>query len=76
MMGNVWEMCLDSWHDNYVGAPTDGSAWEPENASANRVIRGGDWVNGSIWCLSAARNISINPGGGNGVIGFRVVAIP
>jgi eukaryotic-like serine/threonine-protein kinase len=27
--GNVWEFCLDSWHDNYTGAPTDGSAWEP-----------------------------------------------
>ena len=27
MHGNVWEWCLDEWHDSYGGAPTDGSAW-------------------------------------------------
>ena len=24
--GNVWEWCLDAWHDSYWGAPNDGSA--------------------------------------------------
>ncbi len=28
MHRNVWEWCLDVWHDNYNGAPTNGSAWE------------------------------------------------
>ena len=30
MHGNVLEWCLDTWHKNYQGAPTDGSAWIDE----------------------------------------------
>ena len=26
MHGNIWEWCLDTWHKNYQGAPSDGSA--------------------------------------------------
>jgi formylglycine-generating enzyme required for sulfatase activity/tRNA A-37 threonylcarbamoyl transferase component Bud32 len=31
MHGNVLEWCLDDWHDNYTGAPTNGLAWLTEN---------------------------------------------
>ena len=42
MHGNVWEWCEDDWHENYEGAPMDGSAWLSETNSA-KVIRGGSW---------------------------------
>jgi formylglycine-generating enzyme required for sulfatase activity len=42
MAGNVWEWMAGWFHDNYVGAPEDGRAWESP-ASAERVARGGSW---------------------------------
>jgi len=40
--GNVWEFTADAAHDNYEGAPADGSPWAgPDNNG--RVLRGGSW---------------------------------
>ncbi|MHA1962248.1 MAG: formylglycine-generating enzyme family protein [Candidatus Thorarchaeota archaeon] len=39
MAGNVWEWIRDSWHDNYQGAPIDGSAWD-DPPDSNCVLRG------------------------------------
>ena len=56
MHGNVWEWCQDNWHDNYVGAPTDGSSWitKPWNlifgSPFTRVLRSSSWVVGPCWC--------------------------
>ena len=55
MHGNVWEWCEDIWHGNYNGAPTDGSAWETEENSKKRILRGGSWFNDSGNCRSARR---------------------
>ena len=57
MHGNVWEWCLDDWHDNYQGAPTDGSAWiNSQNNNDNRSrLRGGSWVDDPGDCRSAYR---------------------
>jgi formylglycine-generating enzyme required for sulfatase activity len=73
MSGNVREWCEDDWHDNYEGAPKDGSAWfEKGNRGGLRVLRGGSWFNYARGCRSAYR---INPApsyrGYN--IGFRLV---
>ncbi len=55
MHGNVWECCQDVGHDNYNGAPTDGSSWET-GRSDNRVQRGGSWNSRAVLCRSAIRN--------------------
>lgn len=41
--GYLWEWCADAWHDNYEGAPTDGSAWSAGGDAKQRVLRGGSW---------------------------------
>jgi formylglycine-generating enzyme required for sulfatase activity len=55
MHGNVWEWCADYWHENYDGAPTDGSAWLSDKKDAKRLLRGGSWVNFPRNCRSAVR---------------------
>jgi formylglycine-generating enzyme required for sulfatase activity len=35
MHGNVWEFCTGHWTDDYVGAPVDGSTYEPEPHASN-----------------------------------------
>src|SRR6516162_8380458 len=42
MVGNVWEWVEDCYHENYNGAPTDGSAWTSDDCR-HRVARGGAW---------------------------------
>ena len=42
--GNVLEWCEDEWHENYDGAPSDGSAWLQGGTAYSRVVRGGSWL--------------------------------
>ncbi|MCG3141137.1 MAG: Hercynine oxygenase [Anaerolineae bacterium] len=53
--GNVWEWCQDRYHDNYIGAPLDGSAWESGDSSS-RVLHGGAWHTNASECRSARRH--------------------
>jgi formylglycine-generating enzyme required for sulfatase activity len=56
MLGNAWQWTQDCWHDSYVGAPADGSAWmDAGKPCAKHVIRGGAWNNVPIFVRSAAR---------------------
>lgn len=45
MAGNVSEWVQDNWHDSYVGAPTNGSAWV-DTMSNTFVQRGGGFNDG------------------------------
>ena len=71
MSGNVWEWVQDNWHENYQGAPDNGSAWETAGADAPRVVRGGSWYSPLHNLRSAQRNGS-NPVNRNNSLGFRL----
>jgi formylglycine-generating enzyme required for sulfatase activity len=72
MHGLVWEWCADPWHNNYVGAPDDGSVWEWDGDKNRRVLRGGSWSFSPILCRSASRSWNESDGGLR-ICGFRVV---
>ncbi len=74
MLGNVWEWCQDHWHDDYQGAPTDGSAWERTEAGAGRVIRGGSWRDGARGVRAAYRSRR-DPDSRNDLLGFRCARV-
>lgn len=77
MHGNVWEWCEDDWHDNYYGAPIDGSAWIDakikESNKTSPPLRGGSWLFLPQHCRSAYRHDNILVDRDN-YIGFRVIS--
>ncbi|MDJ0573061.1 MAG: formylglycine-generating enzyme family protein, partial [Pleurocapsa sp. MO_192.B19] len=73
MHGNVWEWCADTYHENYQGAPNDGSVWGSE-LSIIKVTRGGSWNYDPDDCRSAYRNTSTRDNRYDS-IGFRGVYV-
>ena len=71
MSGNVYEWCEDIWHDDYTGAPTDGSAWMSGGNDSPRVLRGGSWSSNADYCRSASR-VDFIPFNRGYDYGFRV----
>ncbi|HRI62429.1 MAG TPA: formylglycine-generating enzyme family protein [Saprospiraceae bacterium] len=71
MSGNVWEWCEDDWHDNYNGAPTDGSAWVDKGRGVHRVVRGGSSFSDAQDCRAASRYYD-EPASRNDGFGFRL----
>lgn len=72
MHGNVWEWVQDVVHDNYEGAPMDGSAWELGGDQVRRILRGGSWLYNPRYLRSALRN-GFSAVLSNDIVGFRVV---
>ena len=71
MSGNVYEWVEDCWHEDYGGAPTDGSSWTSGGDCSLRVLRGGSWHVSPRYLRSAYRYRN-TAGYRNGYSGFRV----
>lgn len=69
--GNVWEWTQDVWHDEYIAAPSDGSAWLAGGDQARRVLRGGAWST-IMWHLRSANRNWDRPDIRDSVTGFRI----
>ena len=74
MHGNLWEWCEDDWHENYKGAPNDGSAWKSPNGNLS-IIRGGSFDDNPNDCRSAYRNYRLARDDFDHYCGFRVVCV-
>lgn len=72
MHGLVWEWCEDCEHEDYLDAPSDGSAWINYGNEEYRILRGGSWDSSPNLCRSASR-FSENPSVPKKEVGFRVV---
>ena len=71
MHGNVYEWVEDCWHNNYDGAPTDGSVWADDDCEG-AVARGGSWGLNPRWLRSAGR-LRLRPSVRVVNVGFRLV---
>lgn len=68
--GNVGEWVADCWHDTYLRAPVDGSAWVNPGCKLH-VIRGAHWASSPDQARSAYR-VSAQPDRRDARIGFRI----
>lgn len=69
--GNASEWVQDCWHDSYLRAPRDGSAWVNPGCGL-RVVRGGSWGSSPDQVRSAYRQ-GADATVRSGRVGFRVL---
>lgn len=69
--GNVSEWVEDCWHDTYVRAPGDGTAWVNPGCD-RRVVRGGSWSSSPDQMRSAFR-LAASPDTRGSRVGIRIV---
>jgi len=82
MSGNVWEWCLDDWHDSYQAKPErlKNNGHEPwsntntiKNDNYSHLLRGGSWSSNAHHCISTCRSWNKYSDTGYSNDGFRVV---
>ncbi|HWB08279.1 MAG TPA: formylglycine-generating enzyme family protein [Pirellulales bacterium] len=69
--GYLWEWCADRWHDDFRGAPGDGSTWNGGD-DARRVLRGGSWKDPAERLTSTSRRAA-EPALRDDAVGLRPV---
>lgn len=79
MHGNVWEWCLERWHNSYEGAPADGNAWVSDENKflgliSERILRGGSWYSNPKYCRCSCRYTSF-PDSLSSASGFRILSL-
>jgi formylglycine-generating enzyme required for sulfatase activity len=70
MAGNAWQWLQDCWHESYLGAPADGTAWT-SGECGRRVDRGGSWYDQPRSLRTAVR-YGVAPDTRDYNLGFRV----
>jgi formylglycine-generating enzyme required for sulfatase activity len=73
MHGNILEWCQDDYHNNYLKAPSDGTA-RIDKKSNSKVLRGGSGLDFPGICRSAYRFLN-HPSLSYNNLGFRVVCV-
>jgi formylglycine-generating enzyme required for sulfatase activity len=73
MVGNIFEWTEDCFHQNYDGAPTNGSAWLQANGGDcnNHPARGGSWYSDPHYLVPENR-VEATATARNAGAGFRV----
>jgi formylglycine-generating enzyme required for sulfatase activity len=72
IFGSAWEWTEDCWHKDYVGAPTDGSAWAAGESCGQYYARRGGSYYDRPWLLRPAKRTFHKVDGATNYIGFRV----
>ncbi len=73
MHGNVWEWCSDWYNDDGYDTSPKKDPEGPKRGSL-RVLRGGSWSDGGLYCRAAFRSRG-EPGIRDHNLGFRVVCV-
>jgi formylglycine-generating enzyme required for sulfatase activity len=71
LLGNVFEWVQDCWHDDYTGAPVDGTPWL-DGVCKERELRGGSWFTPPKYVSASYRN-RFDSAYRSNTVGFRVV---